>query len=277
MDSINHILKKLKESRLQEAEQITKEFASDEEAFEWAEDNGYQVTKIQNGKFDQACICHMTKLAQANEAIDIAVGNTFSNAGTTWKILDIKGDYVLVHSSDREYTPYVVAWSLDPKDGSWGQGHYFGTEKEATDYMNKLEESLNEDESEEESENKDYKEFISKCMENPTWKKIDAICNKYHYRLAPASYVEVYPSGKKYIRINIYPDRSDRYAPDIYFGYDGFGPNVLPEFKIQTSSFGSMSLGEHDKYLAAVTSANNMIREIQDIDLYTLYTEESDY
>lgn len=37
------------------------EFSSDSEAYEYAEENGYRVVKIQEGHGDKACICWMTK------------------------------------------------------------------------------------------------------------------------------------------------------------------------------------------------------------------------
>lgn len=38
------------------------EFATDKEAYEWAENNGYHVDKIQDGRGDKSCICIMSKV-----------------------------------------------------------------------------------------------------------------------------------------------------------------------------------------------------------------------
>lgn len=46
---------------LEETENKTMEFATDKEAYEWAEENGYKIDKIQNGKWDKSCIAWMTK------------------------------------------------------------------------------------------------------------------------------------------------------------------------------------------------------------------------
>lgn len=108
-----------------------KEFPTDSEAYEWAEENGYKVDKIQNGHGEKACICWMRKI---EESIDTSTGSEFKNAGYTWKVLDSKGDYVLVHAEDKKWHPYVVAWKLSD-DGSWAQGHYFEKEDEARKYL----------------------------------------------------------------------------------------------------------------------------------------------
>lgn len=38
------------------------EFDTDKEAYDWAENNGYHVDKIQNGRGDKSCICIMSKV-----------------------------------------------------------------------------------------------------------------------------------------------------------------------------------------------------------------------
>ena len=64
------------------------------------------------------------------------IGDTFKNVGITFIVDDIKGDYTLVHSDELEFMPYIVAWKLSD-DGSWGQGHYFKTRKDAEEYLSK--------------------------------------------------------------------------------------------------------------------------------------------
>ena len=51
----------------------------------------------------------------------------------------------LLKLDNADYTPYVVAWAYDTDSGSWGQGHYFCTIKEATDYYYENYVEVNED------------------------------------------------------------------------------------------------------------------------------------
>lgn len=120
-------------------------------------------------------------------------------------------------------------------------------------------------------ENKSYEEFLKKCQDNPTWQKVNNICNKYGYHLAPLSYVEVYPSGKEKINLNIRSNEENRYNPEIFYS-SKFGQD--PVFEIQTTSYGSLVLEEHAKFIEAVTNAHNMIKEIEKIDLTTLEKTE---
>lgn len=126
-----------------------------------------------------------------------------------------------------------------------------------------------------EDDNQAYQEFIKKCQDNATWKKVNGICNKYGYRLSKDSCVDVLPKGKL-ISMKIFSDKTNEYLPDIYFDHTRFGKEVM-EFKIQTTSYGALTLEEHTKYVEAATSANNLIKDLEGIDFYTLYNDESDY
>ena len=109
-----------------------------------------------------------------------------------------------------------------------------------------------------------------KMIENPVYKKMDEICKRAGYRLSSA----FISSG--YINIDIRKgDRSDRYAPDIYWYDRKFGQDTQ-EFEIQTTSYGAMNLEEHTKFLERVTAANTMVTELSKLDLTKLadLTEE---
>jgi len=53
-----------------ESNSISMEFATDSEAHEWAEENGYQVDKIQQGKGDKSCICWMSKIEESSDYLN---------------------------------------------------------------------------------------------------------------------------------------------------------------------------------------------------------------
>jgi hypothetical protein len=114
------------------------------------------------------------------------------------------------------------------------------------------------------SGNKDYEAFKKACKENATYKKAAAIAKKYGYELDDLCYVEIHGTNKDvYIRFKY---NTNEYAPEInYSSYD-----KSPEFRIQTSAHGALSLKDHDKYLKAVQDANAMVRELSKLDLTTL-------
>lgn len=80
-------------------------------------------------------------------------GDTFENAGTTWKVIKQNDEDTLIVALDKdgnERNKYVVAWGLQ-KDGSWNQGHYFVNKDTAIKYFDKREkkqESLKESKTE---------------------------------------------------------------------------------------------------------------------------------
>lgn len=60
----------LNDELLESSDNLSMEFATDEEAYEWAEANGYEVTKIQNsdhGDKKTALICWMKKINEASQ------------------------------------------------------------------------------------------------------------------------------------------------------------------------------------------------------------------
>lgn len=129
---------------------------------------------------------------------------------------------------------------------------------------------------EEEDDNASYEKFKEACMSNPTWKKINSICKKNGYKLGATSCVEVRPSGRKIIDLSIVADGTDSYSPEIFF-YNGKFGTEDPQFEIQTTAYGALSIEEHLKFIEAVTAAHSMIVAINKIDLMTLHQYKSDY
>ena len=114
----------------------------------------------------------------------------------------------------------------------------------------------------------EYEKFSQNCHCNATYKKAQAIAEKYGYRIARDCYVEVTESGKKYINFAVMNPDSSTYRPVI--NYSGYGNNKT--FSIQTTAVGSLSVDEHSQYIADITAANKMVRELEQLDLSTLYT-----
>lgn len=139
--------------------------------------------------------------------------------------------------------------------------------------MNSILESLNSNriDSKRVNESDDrYQNFIKACQSNATYKKAQAIAKKYGYSLSPLCYVETFGS-KKHVNIG-FENQREGYKPEIYYG-SSFGKPQ--EFEIQTTSYGSLSIAEHDKFIEAVTNANKMVKELSKLDLTTLYLDTS--
>lgn len=119
----------------------------------------------------------------------------------------------------------------------------------------------------------DFEDFKKKCQANPTYKKAAAIAKKYGYRIADACYVDVAKNGNKFISFNVAAVDRRSYHPEIYYNAK-YGNNY--EFEIQTTAYGSMDLEEHTKFIKGVTDAHNMVAELSELDLTTLYETPMD-
>lgn len=78
-------------------------------------------------------------LKESNTKLKLKAGDTFENAGITWKVLDQNEEDTVIVALDENGEPtdrYVVAWGLQP-DGSWNQGHYFQNKKDAMKHYEK--------------------------------------------------------------------------------------------------------------------------------------------
>lgn len=195
----------------------------------------------------------------ANESLKKSLGDT----------KEYKFSVFYVNSADKSSETIVTA--KDEKSARSIAKKQLGKECYRVVDVRKLNETRRGRKVNEADENKSYEEFIKKCQDNPTWQKVNNICNKYGYHLSPLSYVEVYPSGKEKISLNIISNEENRYNPEIFYS-SKFGQD--PVFAIKTSSYGSLVLEEHAKFIEAVTNAHNMIKEIEKIDLTTLYKTE---
>lgn len=86
-------------------------------------------------------------------------------------------------------------------------------------------------------------------MNYPLYQEINRICTKYGYTAS-----EVTMSYK--LTIDVYPIDIGSYSPEVYLD-EG-------TYKIQTSSFGSLTPDEFDKFIQANQNAQNMCEEILD-------------
>ena len=79
------------------------------------------------------------KIEEGTTKLEKGEGDTFENAGTTWKVLAQNEEDTLIVALDsdgNERNKFVVAWGLQ-SDGSWNQGHYFQDKEKAKKYFEK--------------------------------------------------------------------------------------------------------------------------------------------
>lgn len=79
------------------------------------------------------------KIEEGATKLEKGEGDTFENAGTTWKVLAQNEEDTLIVALDsegNERNKFVVAWGLQ-SDGSWNQGHYFQDKESAKKYFEK--------------------------------------------------------------------------------------------------------------------------------------------
>lgn len=79
------------------------------------------------------------KIEEGSTKLQKGEGDTFENAGTTWKVLAQNEEDTLIVALDsegNERNKFVVAWGLQ-SDGSWNQGHYFQDKEKAKKYFEK--------------------------------------------------------------------------------------------------------------------------------------------
>lgn len=112
----------------------------------------------------------------------------------------------------------------------------------------------------------DHEKFLQNCQTNQTYKKAKKIVEKYGYKLSPGAHINEYKRIEDFIIIN---DKTN-YKPDIYC--DGSG-----KFSFQTIAYGKLSFDHYQKFVEASTNAYNMCKELNKLDLYTLYQIKSPY
>lgn len=116
-----------------------------------------------------------------------------------------------------------------------------------------------------ESDN-DRKEFVKRAYNNSTYKQMKSICDKYGYELGLA-----YWANYDDAVVNIRPRGDNEYAPEVYPS-EAWTDKKEP-WKVMTTSYGSLSIDEFEKFNEANNRAYNMIKELSNIDLTTLEHE----
>ena len=71
--------------------------------------------------------------------------------------------------------------------------------------------------------------------------------------------LSIYESGKTHERFSVNPNRKMDYLPEIYFNYDIFGDADTREFRIQTTSYGSLSPADIQKVIAGYNEAVEVV------------------
>lgn len=117
-----------------------------------------------------------------------------------------------------------------------------------------------------------YEDFKNSMKSNPTYKKINDLCEKYAYKLY-AAYNEKYKIIPDTTTINIRP--TDDLHFDIY--YEKSRESGEFEFTIQTAALGSLNLEKYAEFIAACQDSYNLVSELKKIDLSTLYAGPSKY
>ena len=118
-----------------------------------------------------------------------------------------------------------------------------------------------------------YEEYLKKMRDNDTYKKMDALCSQYGYKLYSASAV-TRKNGSKRIELNIREDKKTYHA-EIY--YDVKWGSDEGTWEIQTTAYGSMDMEEYAKFLKGCQDSYNLVSELKKIDLNTLYDPSVDY
>lgn len=118
-----------------------------------------------------------------------------------------------------------------------------------------------------EAEKSDIESIKKDMQSNSTYKKAKSIVEKYGYEIDPYCFVDV-RKGNKFIKFNV--EGNERFDPEIHFQRKSWGEDGY-EFKIQTTSYGSLTIEEYATFLVRVTAAYNMVKELDKLDLFTLY------
>lgn len=121
-----------------------------------------------------------------------------------------------------------------------------------------------------------YDQWDAEMRSNPTYKKMERLCNLHGYTLFEAAN-ERYSSGKIRTEVTMQPNpsRGDwaQYLPDIYYNAKGLRTK---EFRAQTAAFGTLTLEEYSVFAEAVQHVQLLLEELNEIDLSTLATWRSE-
>ncbi len=117
-----------------------------------------------------------------------------------------------------------------------------------------------------EAESADNNDFKQAVKNNPINKKIKQIADKYGY-VAKETFLTSYGG----IQCSIYPKAHNDYHPDVYIDkYYDVDDSGKIDFRIQTTSYGSISVSDYSEFLKACEDAYNMLSEIKKLDLSKL-------
>ena len=115
----------------------------------------------------------------------------------------------------------------------------------------------------------DRKSFMKEVANNSINKKIKQIADKYGYT-AGETYLRWY--GGIQCRINA-KDRNS-YHPDVYVDTDfDIDETATIDFRIQTTAYGSIAIGDYQEFLKCCEDAYKMLSEINKLDLTKLARE----
>lgn len=154
---------------------------------------------------------------------------------------------------------YVLAWGLQ-EDGSWNQGHYYMSDRDAAEKAFKERAKGRLTEASED-------DMLTRAAQNETAAKIMEIADKYGYKCSEVPYITSWGS----VRIGLTP--TERYMPNVYW-YSAKG-YAKGEFKINNSSYGAVSLDEYAYIAEACNKALEMCRLLSKLDLSKLEKEDT--
>ena len=104
-----------------------------------------------------------------------------------------------------------------------------------------------------------FEEFKDILNKNTTYVEMKNIADKYEYFISSA-----FIQNNK-VHINIYQCNGNRFSPDVYFNSANLD-NSTSEFRIMTTSYGSLNMEEYAEFIKCVNNAYNMGSELEKID-----------
>ena len=110
-------------------------------------------------------------------------------------------------------------------------------------------------------------EFKQEIINNPVNKKIKQIAEKYGYA-AKETFLYWYGG----IHCSISPKDYNDFHPEVSISSDLDDDSVV-EYRIQTTSYGALSLDDYKEFLKCCDDAYNMMKEISELDLTKLAKE----
>lgn len=110
-------------------------------------------------------------------------------------------------------------------------------------------------------------EFKQEIKNNSVNKKIKQIADKYGY-VAKETFLYWYGG----IHCSISPKDYNDFHPEVTISSDLDDDSVV-EYRIQTTSYGSLSLDDYKEFLKCCDDAYNMMKEISELDLTKLAKE----